>query len=151
MRDTKTYDIRVVGERVRPAGQPIHHLAIRMTLDKSLVVQDIVVAMDGTPHEPCSQAQTSLQAMVGVQVGGGWRKNIEQRVGGVQGCTHLRELLFNMATVTFQTVHPGEAVLAFDKPPAYLGQCMPWDTRGPLVQRLMPKFYQLDINRNVKS
>jgi hypothetical protein len=28
---------------------------------------------------------------------------------------------------------------------------MAWDTRGPLVQRLMPKFYQLDINRNVKS
>jgi hypothetical protein len=151
MRDTKTYDIRVVGEPVRPAGQPIHHLAIRMTLDESLVVREIVVAMDGTPHAPCSQAQMSLQAMVGVQVGGGWRKNIEQRVGGVQGCTHLRELLFNMATVTFQTVHPGDAARKSDKPPAFLGQCMAWDTRGPLVQRVMPQFFQLDINRNVKS
>jgi hypothetical protein len=151
MRDTKTYDMQVVGGPPRVAGVPIHHLAIRMTLDESLVVRDIVVAMDGTPHAPCSQAQTSLNAMVGVSVGGGWRKNIEQRVGGVQGCTHLRELLFNMATVTFQTIHPGEAVLKSDTPPAYLGQCMAWDTRGPLVQRLMPKFYKLDINRNVKS
>ena len=151
LRDTKTYDMRVVGESDLSAGQPIHHLAIRMTLDGSLVVRDIVVAMDGTPHGNCSQAQTSLQAMVGVQVGGGWRKNIEQRVGGVQGCTHLRELLFNMATVTFQTVHPGEAVLHATQPPAYLGQCMAWDTRGPLVQRLMPQFYKLDINRNVKT
>ena len=151
MRDTKTHDIRVVGEEPLPAGEPIHHLSIRMTLDESLTVREMAVAMDGTPHGPCSQAQTSLEAMVGVQVGGGWRKTIEQRVGGVQGCTHLRELLFNMATVTFQTVHPGEAVLQATTPPKYLGQCMAWDTRGPLVQRLMPQFYRMDINRNIKT
>jgi hypothetical protein len=148
LRDTKTYDMKVIGETDLPAGTPVHHLAIRMTLDDALVVQDILVAMDGTPHDSCSQAITSLAPMIGVKVGSGWRKAIETRLGGVQGCTHLRELLFNMATATFQSVHPGESVLRSDKPPLFLGQCMTWDTRGPLVQRIMPQFYQLDINRN---
>ena len=151
LRDTKTYDMRVVGEDPLRVGEPIHHLAIRMSLDASLVVTAMAVAMDSTPHPPCIRAQTSLDAMVGVTVGGGWRKNIEQRVGGVLGCTHLRELLFNMATVTFQTVHPGESVLKSTTPPAYLGQCMAWDTRGPLVERLFPQFQHWDINRNLKS
>jgi hypothetical protein len=122
-----------------------------MTLDPSLTVREVLVAMDSTPHGPCSQAQTSLDAMVGVQVGGGWRKAIESRVGGVQGCTHLRELLFNMATATYQTIHNNEASLASAKPPSFLGQCLAWDTRGPLVQRLFPRFYLQDINRNVPS
>jgi hypothetical protein len=148
MRDSKTHDTEIVGEGLKPAGEAIHHMAIRMTLDRQLVVQAIAVAMDGIPHANCIQAETSLQKMVGVQVGGGWRKTIEQRVGGVQGCTHLRELLFNMATVTFQTCHPGVAILESETPPKYLGQCQAWDTRGPLVERVMPRFYQRDINRN---
>jgi hypothetical protein len=148
MRDTKTADMRVIGEGHLPAGEPVHHLAIRMTLDDELVVREMAVSMDSTPHPGCGQAQTSLEPLIGVKVGGGWRKTIESRIGGVQGCTHLRELLFNMATATFQTVHPGDSLVNSDKPPLFLGQCMTWDTRGPLVQRIMPQFYQLDINRN---
>jgi hypothetical protein len=148
LRDSKTQDIQIVGESLKPAGEAIHHMLIRMTLDEQLVVKAMAVAMDGIPHGNCIEAESSLQKMVGVQVGGGWRKNIEQRIGGIQGCTHLRELLFNMATVTFQTCHPGEAILESETPPKYLGQCQAWDTRGPLVQRIMPRFYQWDINRN---
>ena len=85
LRDTKTYDIRVVGEAPRLAGVPIHHLAIRMTLDEALVVRAMAVAMDGIPHSTCSQVQNSLDVMVGVKVGGGWRKTIEERVGGCRG------------------------------------------------------------------
>lgn len=150
MKDTKTSDIHVVGEALLAAGEPIHHMAIRMTLDADLIVRRMAVAMDGTPHGNCSQAENSLQKLVGARVGGGWRKIIEQRVGGVQGCTHLRELLFNMATVTFQTAHPGAEVLKSETPPKYVGECMAWDTRGPLVERVMPRFYKMDINRNVE-
>jgi hypothetical protein len=37
-------------------------------------------------------------------MGPGWRQAIDRTIGGVQGCTHLRELLFNMATAAFQTI-----------------------------------------------
>ena len=61
-------------------------------------------------------------------------------LGGVAGCTHLRELLFNLATATFQTIHA-----AFqnegDEPPRHLGQCTGWDFSGQGVREHYPQFY----------
>ena len=45
-----------------------------------------------------------MQQMIGVTMGPGWRQAIERALGGVRGCTHLRELLFNMATAAYQTI-----------------------------------------------
>jgi hypothetical protein len=70
-------------------------------------------------------------------------------VGGVQGCTHLRELLFNLATAAFQTIpHARECAAASPavratkptEPPFYMGKCMTWDFNGPVVARVAPQF-----------
>ena len=44
--------------RVRAAGEPIHHLWLRVTVDGQLVVRAIDAAMDAHPLPGCSQAQT---------------------------------------------------------------------------------------------
>ena len=36
--------------------------------------------------------------------GGGWRRAVNEAVGGTKGCTHLKELLMPAATVAFQTL-----------------------------------------------
>ena len=41
--------------------------------------------------------------MVGLRIAPGWVRQIKSRVGGVKGCTHLRELMSVLATVAFQT------------------------------------------------
>jgi hypothetical protein len=80
--------------------------------------------------------------MVGHTLGRGWRKAIDQHLGGVQGCAHLRELLFNVATAALQTVPGGFDTTNAVKPPMYLGQCLAWDFNGPLVERRYPVFFQ---------
>ena len=50
LRDTKTGDFTVSGERVWRAGEPIHGMAIRLTVDSQAVVRAIEVAMDDVPH-----------------------------------------------------------------------------------------------------
>ena len=142
LRDTKTRLMSIAGERTWQPGEPIHDMAIRVTIDSAMVVRDIAVAMDGVPHAECPQAQAPMHKMIGCTMGRGWRKAIEHNLGGVRGCTHLRELLFNMATAAFQT-------LPFDKPdghtntpPPHLGQCMTWDFNGPVVERHHPVFFR---------
>jgi hypothetical protein len=78
--------------------------------------------------------------MIGCTMGRGWRQAIERNMGGIRGCAHLRELLFNMATAAFQTLSQEVAEDLVNRPPAHLGKCMAWDFNGNLVKRHYPVF-----------
>jgi hypothetical protein len=85
-------------------------------------------------------------------MGRGWRKTLDGVLGGVAGCTHLRELVFNAATAAFQMIphyrateggqRDDRADLKSGTPPFYMGQCMTWSFEGPVVQRIAPMFYR---------
>lgn len=138
--DTKAVDLPYAnGAGIRKAGEPIHHLFIRVTVSKALVVQAIEAVMDVHPVQGCPGALNAMQRMVGCSMAQGWRKAIEANLAGIAGCTHLRELLQNMATAAFQSI-----VSAFntapDQPPAYLGRCTGWQFDGPAVMQYYPQF-----------
>lgn len=138
--DTKAIDLpRPNGEGIRKAGDPIHHMLIRVTVNTKLVVQAIEASMQAHPIQGCPAALDAMQRMVGCSMARGWRKAIETNLAGITGCTHMRELLNNMATATFQSI-----VSAFsttpDQPPAYLGRCTGWSFNGPAVMQYYPQF-----------
>ena len=147
--DVKTYSIERFGLNVLEAGRPVHDMAIRVTVDDTLTIREIVSAMDHTPFGECQQGTNPMQKMIGVTMGPGWRQAIEQALGGIRGCTHLRELLFNMATAAYQTIpahrdrlrrQAGLEHASSDQPPFHLGKCMAWDFDGPVVARHYPQF-----------
>lgn len=138
--DTKAVDTpRTNGEGVRKAGAPIHHMLIRVTINTQLVVQAIEAAMEAHPIQGCPGALDAMQAMVGCSMARGWRKSIETHLAGVVGCTHLRELLNNMATAAFQSITEAFST-APDQPPSYLGRCTGWSFNGPAVLQYYPQF-----------
>ena len=149
--DTKTYSFELQGRPALTPGEPIHGMAIRATLDDSMTIREIVTVMDDTPYGECQQGTDPMQKMVGVAMGPGWRMAIERALGGTRGCTHLRELLFNMATAAYQTI-PGyrshlrkqagsnEDHGAATTAPYHLGKCIAWDFNGAVVQRNYPQF-----------
>ena len=143
LRDAKTAPFTIEDSGTWQAGQPLHGMAIRLTVDEATVVHAIEVAMDHVPHAACPQAAAPMQRLVGCRLGRGWRRSIEQHLGGIQGCTHLRELLFNMATAAFQTMVDVMVPSDPESPPPHLGKCMSWDFDGPLVARRYPKFHRL--------
>lgn len=146
--DTKAYAIQMERGDM-PPGTPVHGMIIRVTVDDTMTIREIATAMDHTPYGECRQGVDPMQQMVGATMGPGWRQAIERALGGVRGCTHLRELLFNMATAAYQTVFPyqeyqrqlaGEQASARAEPPYHLGRCIAWDFDGAVVQRHYPQF-----------
>ena len=130
------------GAKTWAPGEPIHDMWIRISVDRQLIIRDIEVAMDSHPHAECPAVIPPMDALIGVRMGKGWRKTIDSHLGGIKGCTQLRELLNNMATAAFQSI-PGTLFDADDtKPPLYLGTCKSWDFDGPVVMRIFPQFYQ---------
>jgi hypothetical protein len=142
LHDTKPHAFEIDGEGMWAPHEAIHHMLIRVTLDDSMVIRDIAVAMDAHPHEPCPQTMVPMQRLIGETVGRGWRTTIERHLGGIQGCTHLRELLFNLATAAFQTRSASFAPTADGRPPMHLGQCLAWDFNGPVVEKVYPMFFR---------
>jgi hypothetical protein len=147
--DTKAYSTTTNGDRSRAAGEPVHRMHIRLTIDDTLIVRAAVAAMSNTPFDECTPAADPFGGLVGAKIGPGWRKQIDAAMGGVRGCTHLRELLGVMATVAFQTVpgyrrHQrllrGEAPLVATEPDHQMGKCLSWDFDGPVIARIAPQF-----------
>lgn len=138
MQDTPSFR----NQGIHLAGEPIHHMWLRVTVNRELVVQAIEVAMDTYPLRDCPQAEPALQALVGHSMARGWRHAIQQHLGGVASCTHLRELLFNLATAAFQTLPAAFTPADADEPPRHLGQCTGWNLEGNGVRLYFPKFYR---------
>jgi hypothetical protein len=97
MVDTKAYDT----ER-GDAGQPVHDMWVRLTMDTDFVIHDVASAMDSFPMDSCPMAVLPMRELIGLKIGAGWQAEVRKRLGGALGCTHLRELLAPMATTAMQ-------------------------------------------------
>ena len=153
MKDTKTYEFSNKWRGTVPIGEPMHEMFLRVTIDDSFVIRDIYAATEHSPFEMCPSITPNYKNLIGIQMGPGWRKAIRTKVGGTEGCTHLTELLFPMATVAMQTIWPikskrrqesdaeeGEKTSG-NKRPVVLDTCHAWATDSPVVRSNAPKYY----------
>ena len=146
--DTKAYAYSEPFRGHREPGDPVHDMRVRLTVGEDMVVRDIEVAMPATPYTLCQSAKPNFQALIGVKIGGGWRRAVQDAVGAVKGCTHVRELLFPMATVAFQTIGgwrsegdgPREAPMQRGGKPYFIDGCIAWASDGEVVATLHPEF-----------
>lgn len=151
--DTKAEPVTLHERGLLPPGEPVHLLRVRLTIDDSFTIRAVQTASTKVPFGECHiAADEPMQKLVGLTMGRGWRKAIDGAIGGVAGCTHLRELVFNAATAAFQmiphyrstngyTIKDDLQATAPGKPPFYMGQCMTWAFDSPVVQRVAPQFF----------
>lgn len=104
MHDTKSYSMENHDRQMIAAGEPLHDMWIRMTLTPDeMEITACEARMDATPYAVCPQAAPGMERLVGLKIGKGFLRAAALRVGGAEGCTHLRELLQPVATVAYQT------------------------------------------------
>ncbi|MFM2084216.1 MAG: hypothetical protein RLY95_1034 [Pseudomonadota bacterium] len=146
LRDSKSFPMSLGYRGDMPADAAIHNMLIRITIDDDMVIHDIAAAMPYTPYLECRPAIDPIRAVIGLQMGRGWKKKIEGAIGGLQGCTHVRELLSGAATAAYQTVYPYRSNNSKIKSsevteqPKHLNQCTAWDLQGDVVMRYFPQF-----------
>jgi DUF2889 family protein len=144
--DTKPYDMPNAD---RPhgkisAGEHLHEMWIRLTLDTELWVRAVEVVTDFGPYAVCPSIAPNFQRLVGERIKAGWTQRTRELLGGVQGCTHLVELLGPLATTAFQTIYPvrvkRDSVPSAHKP-ALIDTCHAYRSDGPLVKHKWPEHY----------
>lgn len=118
--DAKTYSLGTVERPGFAAGEPVHNMWLRLTVAPDMEIRAVETDMEGTPYSYCQGAAPNMQRIVGLRIGKGFIKEAMARLGGGEGCTHLRELLQPISTVAFQTMNGGRAPAP--KPAAEAGQ-----------------------------
>jgi len=136
-------------------GTPLHGMWMRMTVDEGLTIVACEAATDHSPYALCPSAAPNFARLAGLRVRPGFLKEANARVGGTAGCTHLRELLQQMATTAYQAVYGvrarRERVTSDDQdrriidlqggPPSILNTCVAYGTDSPVVRRKWPHLY----------
>lgn len=146
--DVKHYDLPALeGRDALPAGEPMHDMAVTMTVDAGGTIRAFQARTLAGPHALCQQGAASFDRLVGLSIKRGFLKAAMERVGGVQGCTHLRELLQQMATVAFQSMREARVAgydAAPDRRPPLIDTCAAWSSAGDWVKVRFPRFFTGD-------
>ena len=139
--DTKSYDFKLAAG-VRRAGEPVHAMWLRLTIDRNLVIVDAEAAMDAVPYAShCGEIAPHYRKLVGIAIRPGYQRKLKELFGDVRGCTHLSELAGALATAAFQTL-AGQRVQDPSKRPFQLDRCHALDATKPVVAKYYPQWYR---------
>ena len=105
MTDTKSYAFPNDWRQTVEAGEPVHDMRIRVTLDEQCVIRDVECVTAAGPYEICPAITPAFAALKGERIGRGWSRLLGEKFGGRHGCVHHVEMLRAMATVAFQTLY----------------------------------------------
>lgn len=139
--DSKAYDFKVAAG-VRHAGEPVHDMWLRITVDRELKIVDAAAAMDAMPYvDQCDQIVPAYKLLVGLAIRPGYHQRLKELLGGVRGCTHITELAGALATAAFQTM-AGQRIQPEGQKPFQLDRCHALAVTSPVVGRYYPKWYR---------
>lgn len=128
------------------AGQALHDLWLRLTVDGDYVVRAIEAASDVTPWEVCREAESTLAVLVGERIARGWSSKVKERLRGAASCTHLMEMLIPLATTALQGIgalRPDRHAAAdANGVPHKIDSCYAFGRGREAVMRLWPEHYQ---------
>jgi hypothetical protein len=151
--DTKGYDHNYGARPTVPAGQPIHEMWVRLTIDTGFTIHAVTAATDAAPYAMCRDVIPYLQRLVGLKILAGFKQEMRKRVGHIEGCTHIVALLEMMANNAVQTVagsqrNKGQDAIhatygARDRSkPALIDTCHTYAAHSPIVEKLWPQFFK---------
>jgi hypothetical protein len=128
---------------VRRAGEPIHDIRLRVTIDRAGRIHAVETTSDRTPYPPhCANHDDAYQKLVGLSLFDNFRLKLHGAMGGVNGCTHITELLAYLPTAAVQTFAGLQREDAGDRKPYQLDRCHALRSDGEAVRRYYPKWHR---------
>src|SRR5260221_1582811 len=101
--DIKNHDFNLK-TGVRRAGQPVHSMWIRISIDRHMNIVAASASSDAVPYAGgCETIAPAYGKLIRVNLMKGFRNAAPQLLCGVRGCTHLTEMLGGVPTPALHT------------------------------------------------
>lgn len=140
--DVKDHDFQLMTGN-RPAGEPVHAMHVRVTIDRDYTIHAIEACTDRMPYPgACDRIVPAYRKLVGANLVRGFRKSLHDTMGGVHGCTHLTELLGYLPTAAIQTFAGLRREDDAKHKPHQLDRCHALETSTDTVRKYYPRWYR---------
>ena len=143
LEDIRTCVMYTISGHRREPG-PVHGMAVRFLVGGIPVkILDVEVEMPKVPLEECDQVASSVKKLIGLHVVYGYTKAVKERMGGIEGCTHLTNLILAMGSAAIQGMasHRGRGPIPPDARALMIqyvkNSCRVWREGGPQIQKAM--------------
>jgi len=124
------------------AGEPMHSMWLRLTVDRSATIVAVQAATDAGPYDSaCAAIAPDYGQLVGVAVARGYRDTIRRLFGRTAGCTHINELAGVMGSAVLQALWD-EVPRDPDQKPFSVDGCHALKSSGPQVAKFFPRWYR---------
>jgi len=88
------------------AGELIHHLSLRVVIDDDYQIRDAEAKILSAPWPACTDIAADYRKLIGLRIGPGFTRTVREVLGGTLGCTHLTDLLGQVANTYMQASFP---------------------------------------------
>ncbi|SHG76227.1 DUF2889 domain-containing protein [Pollutimonas bauzanensis] len=145
--DVKAYDFPLRdGATIHRAGDPIHHMHLRVTIDDQFTITAAIADYDAAPYnQHCTAIAPDYRALVGMNLLRNFRQVVKDRFGRTAGCSHMTELSYVLPTVAIQTMsgkrRKEQAQPGHQKRPFQLEGCHALRLDGPVALEFYPQWY----------
>ncbi len=147
--DLRTRDVQLASQ-VRPAGEPIHDMLLRLVVDERFNVLEAGAVTRAMPYQgQCDDDGNAYARLAGLNLMRGFRRGVAERLGGVRGCTHITELTQALPTAVVQAFAGtvidtrGEATSA--QQPFQVDRCHALRAEGAVVRIHYPRWYRQGV------
>jgi Protein of unknown function (DUF2889) len=125
-----------------PAGEPMHAMWLRFTVDKTATIVAVQAVTDAGPYgSACGEIAPDYAQLVGVRIARGYRDAIRRLFGRTAGCTHMNELAGAMGSAALQALW-SELTQDPDEKPFSIDGCHALKSSGPQVAKFFPRWHR---------
>lgn len=141
--DVKDIDYPIASG-LRRAGDPVHAMRVRITLDSAFTIVDAEACSERVPYPgACDTIGAAYRRLIGLSLVRGFRRAVGEMFADVRGCSHMTELLFSLPTAAIQTFasfrRDNEETA---EKPFQLDRCHALESSTETVRRYYPKWYR---------
>ena len=127
---------------VLPAGEPMHSMWLRLTVDRTATIVAAQAVTDAGPYgDACATITPDYGQLVGLRVARGYRDAIRRLFGRTAGCTHINELAGVMGSAALQALWQ-QLTEASDEKPFSIDGCHALKSSSPQVAQFFPRWYR---------
>jgi hypothetical protein len=144
--DTKPAPLQLVNKALA-AGDPIHQMRVRLTIDRERRIVDANAWSEHTPYPDCMEVEAGYRKLIGMRIEPGFTREVKRLFRGTMGCSHMTELLPPMASTAFQVMWADGDFDTVDAQGSQqrtspLGGCHALRLEGHIVRTYFPQHYK---------